>query len=368
MRHRALVLALGLSLAGAAAGQEVNGDLIEGLQAWRAGDFTAARQHWQQASEAGDARAKFLLSELYARGEGGDPDPSLALALLRESAEAGYPVACFNLGNHYLQGEGVSADASQAAHWFRRAAVQGLVQAQYNLGTLYYQGRGVPQDVEQAVLWYRQAAEQGSARAQQALELLGVPLQAEQPAAVAGQGGAENGGRDAVPPDAPSVAAATTPGTRPEPEPAAQPEPEPAARPEPVPEPAPPSPPPPGPPPRHGVSPGVRAALSELQSLALGPDWLRRQPADYYTVQVFASDDADSVARFLRQYRFDRQVAVYPFRRNGQTWYGVVYGRFTTAGGARRAIADLPRGVRQDRPWVRELGDLVDVIEPLGDN
>jgi TPR repeat protein len=312
--------------------------VIAGLRAWRDHDYVVARAYWQQASDSGDTQAKFLLSQLYAQGQGGPPDPQRALALLRESAQGGYAVACFNLGDRYLKGDGVPQDASQAARWWRCAALQGLAHAQFSLGNLYYQGLGVQQDRAQALWWYREAAAQGSRGARQMLAQLGVSPEAEETdAAAQAPTGSPAAAKAAM--KSPSRVRATQP---PHPTPSSAEA-------------------------RQVAGPvRVKAAAglpAMLKSLALGPDWLRRQPAEFYTVQVFASNDATAVSQFLQRFRFNRQVAVYPFRKEGNMWYGVVYGRFAAAAAARRVIPGLPTEVRRARPWVRHMGELRTIIE-----
>lgn len=286
-----------VALAGLLLGQATWADqAAQGLEAWRVGDYGAARRHWQQGAEAGDPQAMFLLSQLYERGQGVPRDEQQALSWLRAAAEAGYAPACHNLGDRYLNGDGVPRDPARAASWWRQAAVRGLPVAQYNLGTLYYRGLGVPADPAQAAWWYREAARQGSTRARDALAALvraGVTVRET--------------------PDAPPPAGQAQPGGEP-----------------PLP--------------------------------ALGTDWLKRQPPGHFTVQVFASDERQAVVRFLQSHRLARQVAVYPFRKEGAVWYGVVYGRFSDAGAARAAVAELPEGVRRGRPWVRRIAELTAII------
>jgi hypothetical protein len=263
--------------------------LLDGLNAWKAGDYSTARQHWRQASDAGDPQAMYLLSQLLEHGEGGPAEPEEALRWLRASAEGGYAVAQFNLGNHYQQGDGVTADLKQAAYWWRLAALQGLAQAQYNLGSFYYRGDAGSQDLAQASWWYEQAAAQGSERARQALAILR-------------DGGASRDDKE---------------GARP-----------------------------------------LTSLPAALTGLALGPDWLLRQPPANYTIQILATTDTQAIRSFLVEHRLDRQVAIQPFRRGGETWYALLYGRFGDRQAARQAIATLPQPIRDNNPWIRQIGEL----------
>ncbi len=101
-------------------------DFWDGLAAYDAGDYSAARAEWRLLALTGDAEAQAALAGLYA------------------------------------QGLGVPWDFRLAAQWFRRAAEQGHTIAQLNLGDYYARGRGVPLDLAQAWLWLSLAARQGN--------------------------------------------------------------------------------------------------------------------------------------------------------------------------------------------------------------
>jgi hypothetical protein len=84
-----------------------------------------------------------------------------AAKLLRPVAEQGDARAQYILGNLYFDGWGVSKDEQAAAHWYQLSAEQGDVDAQYRLGELCYKGQGVLQDYKKAAKWYRLSAEHG---------------------------------------------------------------------------------------------------------------------------------------------------------------------------------------------------------------
>lgn len=293
-------------------------DTGRGLEAFQKGDLAAAHGFWLQAAEAGDGQAMFLLSDLYRRGIGVEQNQRTALKWLESAAKRGYALASYNLGGLYLNGIEVESDPAQAAIWWRRAAVQGLPQAQYNLGSLYYRGLGVERDHVQARWWYQQAAEQGSERAKAMLSRLTAqaPLTIDNPPPAAALK------------VAPNELAATPGGLKTAKSVAADP-----------------------------------TILDRLSALALGPDWLRRQPGDHFTVQVFASQDVDAIHKLLTTHRFSRQVAVYAFMRNGQRWYGVVFGRFADVTAAKQGMTELPESLHKGKPWVRRIQDLITIME-----
>ena len=120
----------------------------------------------RKAAEQGDAKAQFLLGDMYVSGKGVTKDEVEAVRWLRKAAEQGDAEAQANLGLMYDIGEGVAQDNAEAARWYRKAAEQGHAGAQLLLGVIYATGKGVAEDDAEAARWLRKAAEQGKAEAQ----------------------------------------------------------------------------------------------------------------------------------------------------------------------------------------------------------
>ena len=154
-------MALVASITTACAGFE------EGLNAYKAGDFTTAIKEWTPLAETGNAKAQGQLARLYFRGEGVAKDPKQSANWARKAADQGDANGQNLLGIFIAHGEaGFNKDEAEGAKWFTKAAEQGLATAQYNLGAAYWEGRGVKEDSAIAESWVRKAAEQGHAEAQ----------------------------------------------------------------------------------------------------------------------------------------------------------------------------------------------------------
>jgi outer membrane protein assembly factor BamD len=123
------------------------------------------------------------------------------------------------------------------------------------------------------------------------------------------------------------------------PAPAARPEPEAAA---PVTQPA-------NPP---AVAPATGAA--EVQ----GEDWIVRQDANAYTLQLFSGGDQKALLRFVKAHPMT-DLAYYETQREGYPWYSLIQGVYPGIAAARSAAAALPAGLQ---PWVRRLGEVQRLI------
>lgn len=82
-------------------------------------------------------------------------------------------------------------------------------------------------------------------------------------------------------------------------------------------------------------------------------DWINRQPATHYTLQLLATRQRDSVQRFVRQHGLDGLAVAFASQRNGQTWYTVIVGSFPDRQSAQRAFRQLPASVQRRKPWIR---------------
>jgi hypothetical protein len=80
-----------------------------------------------------------------------------ALQLARPIAEQGDARAQWILGQMYAKGEGVPQNRSEAVKWYRLSADQNDAEAQYELAFLYAIGDGVPQDYIAAHMWFNLA-------------------------------------------------------------------------------------------------------------------------------------------------------------------------------------------------------------------
>lgn len=146
-----------------------------------------------------------------------------------------------------------------------------------------------------------------------------------------------------VPPPAPQVAAAQQVPETPAVPPAAQPGP---AR-------APAKPAEPPKPPK----PKVAAAVAERRAAtATADNWYAAQPAQGYTLQLFATASEQNARQFVQangnQFHYFRKV------HQGQQLFVVTHGRFDNATAAKAAIERLPESLRRNKPWPRTFASI----------
>lgn len=83
-------------------------------------------------------------------------------------------------------------------------------------------------------------------------------------------------------------------------------------------------------------------------------DWIKRQKADHFTLQlaVFSSFKAANV--FIRQQKIPGNFAIYQQRGNARTHYAVIYGRYSS----RHKAAKESRYFKDGKPWIRAFKDI----------
>ena len=91
--------------------------------------------------------------------------------------------------------------------------------------------------------------------------------------------------------------------------------------------------------------------------------WLRQQPAKYFTLQLFATANREKRDQFMRQQDHADRFATFETKRDGTLWYAVAYGSYATRAEATSAAASLPPSVGHVEPWIRTFASVQAIIE-----
>ena len=104
------------------------------------------------------------------------------------------------------------------------------------------------------------------------------------------------------------------------------------------------------------------AVVEEPQAESMtAEDEILNQPADYYTVQVFASVDIDRLYRFAEQNQLSVRYAI-PTVRDGVTWYVLLLDVYPDYAAAKAGMAEV-EGTLSTKPWIRSLGSLQKLMQ-----
>jgi DamX protein len=80
-----------------------------------------------------------------------------------------------------------------------------------------------------------------------------------------------------------------------------------------------------------------------------------RQSPDRYTLQLFGTSSLDRMVAYVNRQQDISEFALLTIERDGEPWYIVTYGLFSTPIAAQTAAENLPSSVGRVDPWVRKI-------------
>jgi septal ring-binding cell division protein DamX len=84
-----------------------------------------------------------------------------------------------------------------------------------------------------------------------------------------------------------------------------------------------------------------------------------------YTIQLMGSRSEESVIKFLTSANLPFQSGYFETRYQGEPWFVVVSGAFTSRSQASAGITRLPAGIREQQPWVRAASGINSSVRTL---
>ena len=90
--------------------------------------------------------------------------------------------------------------------------------------------------------------------------------------------------------------------------------------------------------------------------------WLVTQPIDNYTVQLVTSTNEEIIQQYYADNNLQGRAGYFRSRRQGQYWYSLVYGSFSTVAEATVAVDQLPVDLKKWSPWIRNISEVKNVV------
>jgi DamX protein len=119
--------------------------------------------------------------------------------------------------------------------------------------------------------------------------------------------------------------------------------------------------------PTAAVSPAAPAAPAGLPNVPQwlnGATWIRIQPPDAFTLQLFGTHDSASVLKFVNANKLAIPVAWFRTIHQQRDWYVVIAGSYRNRVEAIEAIAKLPARLRKQGPWARDFKGIQAAMQP----
>lgn len=83
-------------------------------------------------------------------------------------------------------------------------------------------------------------------------------------------------------------------------------------------------------------------------------NWIMTQEPYLYTIQVMAAKEEDSINRFLKLNKNNKnEIAYYKMYSKDGIWFKFISGKYKTFENAKKASLDLPEGLKKLSPWPR---------------
>ncbi len=101
---------------------------------------------------------------------------------------------------------------------------------------------------------------------------------------------------------------------------------------------------------------------SVLSGVISGSKWIERRDPNRFTVQLLAGADEAALRLHARKHGMTSLSAIYRTLRNGEPWFALVHGDFSSSVEAREAVATLPEIWQQNSPWIRRFDDVQKAI------
>lgn len=288
-----------------------------------------ALRWYRQAANQGNTESMYNLSLMYKMGTGTEVNTHQYHYWLKKAAELDYAPAQYDLGLMMLYGKDMERSVSGGKDWLIRAANNGHAESQYHLGTLYMNGHVLRPDKDKAVMLLTAAANQGHMGAKQSLADMRYQR-------VKTSSSSTNNVASGKPVSQPSTAKTETPKGI-----------------------------------VLGGSPVGQTAQGKTpvkaKSMQAGTDrtrWLGEQPPDRYTIQLIASQDKDSLKKFIDKLPRSIDAYIYRYTRGKDTWTAVATGIYKDRDTAKQAVARLPANIRKNKPWVRQIGPIQQYLTP----
>ena len=87
-------------------------------------------------------------------------------------------------------------------------------------------------------------------------------------------------------------------------------------------------------------------------------EWVLSQPPQYYTLQLIAVENVESLQRFIKNNGLEEQAFTLKTQRNGAPWYALLWGAFEDRERALQAQTALPSAVQKGGVWARPFASL----------
>jgi len=100
-----------------------------------------------------------------------------------------------------------------------------------------------------------------------------------------------------------------------------------------------------------------------IKAGARSPDWLLKQAADSWGLQILAGHEAETLLNYIQQHQLGSKVAYFRSRLGTKDWHVILYGNYKSKEQAKGVIPYLPSHIQRNRPWPKDLKSVQNAIK-----
>jgi septal ring-binding cell division protein DamX/type II secretory pathway predicted ATPase ExeA len=100
-----------------------------------------------------------------------------------------------------------------------------------------------------------------------------------------------------------------------------------------------------------------------INANARSSDWLLKQPANNWSLQILAGHEAETLLSYMRQHKLGEKVAYFRTRLGNKDWHVILYGQYKSKEQAKSVIPYLPKYIQQNNPWPKDLKSVQKAIK-----
>lgn len=105
----------------------------------------------------------------------------------------------------------------------------------------------------------------------------------------------------------------------------------------------------------EGIKP---SGLIAIRTVVTPEQWVSELTPAKYTLQLASSKSKKLIEKYYTQNNLQNKAGFYSSFRQGDRWYALVFGSYSTVSEAKRAFKDIPPDLRKWSPWVRKIKDI----------
>jgi septal ring-binding cell division protein DamX len=105
----------------------------------------------------------------------------------------------------------------------------------------------------------------------------------------------------------------------------------------------------------QGIKP---SGLIAIRTVVTPEHWVTELEPSKYTLQLASSKSKKLIEKYYTDNNLQNKAGYYSSMRQGERWYALVFGSYSTVSKAKIAFKDIPANLRKWSPWVRKIKDI----------